>query len=300
VTEKTLPQEWTLRRERGSLPLIKFGAWAALRMGRSRAGLFLYPVCLYFLLSSPAARRGSRDFLLRVLGRPPRMADVFQHFLTFASCLLDRVFLLNERTETFDIRVHGEEIVRDIEAEGGGCLLFGAHFGSFEAARAAGRARGDLPISLLMYEENAKKIRAALTAINPRLETEVIGLGRLDSLIVVADRLRRGHFIGLLADRNFDGKNLVHLPFLGAPAAFPRGPFQMAMMLRRPVVMMIGLYRGGGTYDVIFETLAAAMETRPKDADAWVETAMRRYVERLEHYCREAPYNWSNFYDFWG
>jgi predicted LPLAT superfamily acyltransferase len=26
---------------------------------------------------------------------------------------------------------------------------------------------------------------------------------------------------------------------------------------------------------------------------------MRRYVERLEDYCREAPYNWFNFYDFW-
>jgi len=300
VTGKALPQEWTLRRERGALPLIKFGAWAALRLGRNRARLFLYPVCLYFLLSSPAARRGSRDFLFRVLGRKPRTADVFQHFLTFAACLLDRVFLLNERTEDFDIRVHGEDIVRDIEAAGGGCLLFGAHFGSFEAARAVGRARGDLSISLLMYEENAKKIRAALTAINPRLETEVIGLGRLDSLILVADRLRRGHFIGVLADRNFDSKNLVQLPFLGASAAFPRGPFQVAMMLRRPVVMMIGLYRGAGTYDVIFETLAEPPETRPSDPEAWINAAMRHYVARLEHYCREAPYNWSNFYDFWG
>jgi predicted LPLAT superfamily acyltransferase len=42
------------------------------------------------------------------------------------------------------------------------------------------------------------------------------------------------------------------------------------------------------------------METRPKDPEAWIDSAMRRYVERLEHYCREAPHNWSNFYDFWG
>jgi Predicted acyltransferase len=26
---------------------------------------------------------------------------------------------------------------------------------------------------------------------------------------------------------------------------------------------------------------------------------MRRYAARLEHYCREAPFNWFNFYDFW-
>jgi len=29
------------------------------------------------------------------------------------------------------------------------------------------------------------------------------------------------------------------------------------------------------------------------------EHVLRRYAERLEHYCRIAPYNWFNFYDFW-
>jgi len=27
---------------------------------------------------------------------------------------------------------------------------------------------------------------------------------------------------------------------------------------------------------------------------------MRRYIARLEHNCRAAPFNWFNFYDFWG
>lgn len=299
MTEKLLVREWAGRPERGALPLIRSGVWIALRLGRRAARLFLYPICLYFLVSSAAASRGSRGYLARALGRKPRLADVFRHYLTFASCVLDRVFLLNEQSDRFDIRVHGEEIVRDIERRGGGCFLVGAHFGSFEVARAVGRRRRDLPISLLMYEENAKKIRAALAAINPRLETEVIGLSRLDSLIAVAERLQRGHFVGVLADRNVDGKDLVRYPFLGAPAAFPRGPFRVAMLLQRPVVMMTGLYRGGRTYEVVFEVLAEATEKRPPDPEAWIDVTMRRYVARLEHYCREAPFNWFNFYDFW-
>jgi predicted LPLAT superfamily acyltransferase len=269
-------------------------------LGRRTARLFLYPLCLYFLVSSPAASRASRDYLRRVLGRAPHLADIFTHFLTFASCLLDRVFLLNDQSDEFDITVHGEEPLREIEQQGGGCMLFGAHFGSFEVARAVGRRRGSLPISLLMYEENAQKIRAALAAINPQLGTEVIGLGRMDSLITVAERLRRGHFIGVLADRNVDGKDLVRHPFLGAEAAFPQGPFRVAMLLRRPVVMMVGIYRGGRQYEVHFETLAEATEERPRDPQLWLDEIMRRYVARLEHYCREAPFNWFNFYDFWG
>jgi len=292
-------QEWVTGSERGSLPAIKFGIWIARKMGRSFARLFLYPICAYFLLCSARAARNSRLYLTRVLGRRVRLADLFRHYLTFGACVLDRVFLLNDEIEQFDIAIHGEEIVRGIHERGGGCILFGAHFGSFEVARAVGRHEHDVPISLLMYEENAQKIRAALAAINPTLETEVIGLGRLDSLIAVADRLNRGHFVGVLADRNVDGKDLVRYQFLGALAAFPQGPFRVAMLLQRPVVMMVGIYRGGRSYEVFFETLVEGSSVRPRDTNAWLDGIMRRYVARLEHYCRTAPFNWFNFYDFW-
>jgi predicted LPLAT superfamily acyltransferase len=299
MTDTSRVQAWVSSRERGSLPFIRLGVWTTRRLGRRVARLLLYPLCLYFFVSSPSAARASKTYLRRVLERPPRLRERFAHFLTFARCLLDRVFLLSEQTEAFEITVHGEEILLDIAKQGGGCMLFGAHFGSFEVARALGRRHHDFPISLLMYEENAQKVRAALAAINPNLATEVIGLGRMDSLIAVAERLRQGHFIGVLADRNLDGKDMVRFPFLGATAGFPAGPFRVAMMLQRPVVMMAGIYRGGRRYEVHFETLAEAATTRPPDAQAWLDDVMTRYVTRLEDYCREAPYNWFNFYDFW-
>ena len=30
-----------------------------------------------------------------------------------------------------------------------------------------------------------------------------------------------------------------------------------------------------------------------------IHAALRDYVARLERLCREAPYNWFNFYDYW-
>ncbi len=298
MTETSRVQEWVSRPERGSPALLRLGVNTARGLGRPAARLLLYPLCLYFLLSSPAAARASGAYLRRVLGRAPRLKDRFGHFLTFARCLLDRVFLLNDESDAFEVTVHGEEILREIERQGGGCILFGAHFGSFEVARAIGRRRRrDLPISLLMYEENAQKIRAALAAINPNLATEVIGLGRLDSLIVVAERLKSGHFVGVLADRNVNGKDMVKYDFLGAPASFPQGPFRVAQMLQRPAVLMAGVYRGGKRYEVHFELLAEAAVTRD---GGWLCDVMQRYVSRLEYFCRAAPYNWFNFYDFWG
>lgn len=293
------PQEWTVHGERGAVPLLKFIVWVALRLGRPAARLFLYPICLYFLIFSGRARRASRLYLARVLGRRPRATDVFRHYHAFASCILDRVFLLNDGLDLFDVRVHGEDVVMDVLERGSGCILLGAHFGSFEVARALGRRQPGLRVTLVMYEENARKIRSALNAINPGLAMDVVGLGKPGAMIEVDQRLEEGHFVGILADRSLDGEEGTRYSFLGAPASFPNGPFRMAALLKRPVVLMFGAYRGGRCYDVYFERLTGPSEPAPGRGRDDVAEAMSRYVQRLEHHCREAPFNWFNFFDFW-
>jgi predicted LPLAT superfamily acyltransferase len=299
VTAEASQPEWIARRERGALPLIKFFVWLALRLGRRGARLLLYPICLHYVLFAGAARRASRSYLVRVLPRKPGIRDVFRHFHCFASCILDRVFLLNDRTQLFDIDVEGENIVLDILRRKSGCILLGAHFGSFEVARAVGRRQPDLRIGLVMYEENARKIRAVLSAINPQLATEVIGLGRSGSMIAVGERLERGDFVGMLSDRSLYDEDGVRHSFLGDPARFPLGVFRMAVLLRRPVVLMFGVYRGGRRYEVCFESLIDPQRPTSRDRGEEAQAAMRRYVERLEDHCRAAPFNWFNFYDFW-
>jgi len=69
--------------------------------------------------------------------------------------------------------------------------------------------------------------------------------------------------------------------------------------LKRPIVLMFGVYRGGNRYDVYFEKLTDMQHVERRDRNAMIETALESYVSRLEHYCRDAPYNWFNFYDFW-
>ena len=119
-----------------------------------------------------------------------------------------------------------------IREQHGGCFLFGAHLGSFEVVRAAGRHMADVRISLVMYEDNARKTNAVLNAINPALAIDIIGLGKPGSMLAVKDRLDDGHLVGLLADRSLESERRMAIPFLGAPARFPVGPFRMAAMLR--------------------------------------------------------------------
>ena len=84
------------------------------------------------------------------LVQEPRVADLYRHFLTFASTILDRVFLLKGRYSAFEVRTHGEDIVADLVKRGGGCFLLGAHMGSFEVVRALGGDAHGLRVSLVM------------------------------------------------------------------------------------------------------------------------------------------------------
>jgi predicted LPLAT superfamily acyltransferase len=271
----------------------------ALALGRPAAWRLLHAVTLYFLAVSAADRAASRQYLRRALGREPRLADLFRHFHAFATTILDRVYLLNDQYGQFDVRVHGEEIVADLLARGEGCLLIGAHLGSFEIVRFVGRAARALRVTLVMYEQNTRTLNAVLNAINPDLAMRVIALGTIDSMLQVERALAGGEFVGMLADRAIEGESTIACPFLGASARFPAGPFRIAAMLGRPVVLMFGIYRGGNRYDVHFERLALPGPDAREDRDRAPDAPLRQYVARLEHHCRTAPYNWFNFYDYW-
>jgi predicted LPLAT superfamily acyltransferase len=291
--------EWTTSAERGNVRGLRFMSWVALRMGRGCARLLLYPICLYFVIFSARTREASRKYLRKVLHREPGVRHIFRHFHTFAATVLDRFFLLNEQHALFDVHVHGEEIVAEMAARGESCFLLGAHMGSFEMVRSTGRANPGARVSLVMYEDNARKLNAVLGAINPALRVQVIGLGRSDSMLKVEAALEHGGFVGMLADRTIQDEGTIACRFLGEQAQFPSGPFRIACMLKQPLVLMIGLYRGGNRYDVYFERLADMRNVPRAERDEVLGQALRRYVARLEHYCALEPYNWYNFYDFW-
>lgn len=291
--------EWIAQPERGNRLAIRFIVWTALTLGRPAARLLLYPICLYFLIFSRASRKASLKFLGHILGRRPHWGDVYRNYFCFASTILDRVFLLNNRYDLFELRLFGAEIVAELHAAKNGALLLGAHVGSFEVTRAIGRTAYVPRVNLVMYADNATKINSVLDAINPELAMNVIALGHVDSMLKVDAALTRGEFVGILADRSIEGERSRRIDFLGDAAAFPTGPFRIAGMLGRPIVLMFGLYRGGNRYDIHFEQLAGMQAVEGATRAQLVEAAQRRYVERLQHYARLAPYNWFNFYDFW-
>lgn len=292
--------EWVRRRERGSIWLLRLMTAFSLVVGRRVGRVVLYVIAAYFFLFAPRSRRASLEYLQRALGRHPTARDRFRQVMAFATTIHDRVYLLNDRFELFDITVVGEELMRERVRTGRGAFLVGAHVGSFEVTRAIGRRQPDLRVAMVAYEGNARKINAMMAAINPALAQGTVGLGSLDAMLKVRGLLDEGVFVGMLGDRTPGDEATEVVEFLGAPARFPIGPMRLAALLGRRVILMLGVYRGGNRYRVVFEEIADFSGVRREEREDAIRAGVARYAARLEGYCREYPYNWFNFFDFWG
>ena len=296
---------WTRERERSNLWALRLMRWIALTAGRPVARCVLHPITLYFMFAGSKARRESARFLTRALGRPVGWRDVYRHIHTFAATVLDRVYLLQEHNDELELHSTGIEVMDAPLAAGRGALMVGAHLGSFEALRALGQSRG-VRVAMVMYEDNARLINSTLAAIAPKTSLHTIALGRVDAMLGLRDWLDLGGIAGLLADRTLPSQSgrsrTLWLPFLGQPARFSDGPFRLAALLRRPVVFMAGLYHGGRRYEMRFIELADFSQRAAGsgvELDRQIHEAVVRYVAIIEGLCREAPYNWFNFFDFW-
>lgn len=290
---------WASTPERSNMLMLRTMSWISLHLGRSAGRVVLHGIAAYFLLFAPASRMQSRHYLNRVFGRPARWTEIYRHFFSFASTIHDRVYLLNQRFDLFDIEVHGDQLMREACADGKGVFLIGAHMGSFEVVRALGRRYSGFKVAMAMYEENARKINQMLAAINPEAQQDIVSLGRIDSMLKINEHLAEGTLVGMLADRSLPGDQMHAVTLLGGSANLSVGPFRMAVILKRPVIFMTGLYLGKNRYAIHFEKLADFSSTPREQRQAAIDDAMARYASLLETHCRQAPFNWFNFFNFW-
>jgi len=289
---------WQEHQERGNVMAMKFMAWIALIIGRPVARLLLYPICLYFYFFLPSARKASTTYLTKIFNRPPLFAEVYRHFYWFASTILDKTFMFQGDCRKFELNKYGVDVLRDVAGKRG-CLFIGSHLGSFDIVRISGTRRWDMIFNIMMYEENAKKMQKVAEGLNKSNLVRVLPIGSIDSLIRAKERVEKGEMLAILADRILSGDKVVVVDFMGGKIQLPAGPFLTASTLKIPVILFFPLYMGGNKYEVHFEVLADSIklsrEDRERDLKAWLQ----KYADRLEYYCRYAPYNWFNYYEYW-
>ena len=288
---------WLEQKERSYTWVMKLMVWIAVTFGRSASRCFLYPIAFYYLIFSKRAKEASKKFLGRVLSKKITYLDIFRHYYFFSSVFLDRVFILKNGGKDLELKVYGESVLSELKGQG--CLLFGSHLGSFEVARAFGLSKQELQLKVLMHESQSKKANTLLNSLNPEFAQTIIQIGEPHSLLQVNELVSQGDMVALLADRAFHKEKTTPCTFLGGKAYLPSGPIVLASILKVPVILFFGLYKGGNRYEIYFEKFTDLVQLDALDKDRSIQKWTQQYADRLSYYCKMAPFNWFNFYNYW-
>lgn len=311
-TKGESPHGWARVAERGSLLGMRVTVWCYRKFGRRLFLCLIHAIVTYFFLTDRAGRKASRDYLARIwrnprgreiLGTPPRTWQSFLHYREFALAIVDRLAIWSGETAPIDFDVHGIELVDRLAAQGRGALVLGAHLGSFDAMRLLAE-RTQTTVNVLMFTTHAQRINRIFQELSPDATARVIAVepGSVHSVFEIRACLERGEVVAILGDRVEPGDRgrTTRVSFLGDPIDLPQAPFLLAHLLGYPVLLMLALRTGTNRYTVHTEELANRVSLPRTGREEVLSGLLTRYAARLEDYCLEHPYQWFNFFDYWG
>lgn len=298
---------WAQTRETGSLLGMRFLLFVYRYGGRWLFRLCLLPVICFYMIFRPASYRASQDYLLKMCAAKsdfptPRPWHSFYHLWHFADSLLDKLGVWMGRITRQDVVLHDGEIIDELLASGQGALILISHLGNFEICQALSETRPNLRLTVLHHTANAVKFNQVLSDYNRGSAVDLVQVSDLDMSIAMqlSEKISAGQFIAIAADRVAinNTQRCARLDFLGHPAPFPVGPFVLATALQAPV-LTIHCIRQGGRYHIYFEYLWHGGAINRRNRQQQIDNLMQGYVQRLQHYCLQAPWQWYNFYPFW-
>jgi len=300
---KAQQRHWSRLQERGSNWGLRLTAATARLLGRQAAWIVMLPAVAWFFVTGRQARRASRTYLAR-LGAdstPPTIWNVWRHMLAFADSSLDKIAAWRGEIEGA-VDFHGAEEFERLAREHRGALFIGSHLGNLEMIRALAVTREIATVTAVVYTDHARRFAATLAGANQRFADnlfEVRDFGP-QTAILLKERIDRGEILVIVGDRTpaADNGRRAHASFLGHDAPFPQGPVVLGYLLGCPVYLFFCL-KDGARYRIHLERFAEKIELPHRERKSAIDAYVAQYARRLEWYCREAPLQWFNFFDFW-
>jgi len=312
MSDSQRQRSWVGLAERGSVGALRLGALAYRLAGPRLMKILLLPVVGYFFVTVPRVRRASRDYLetlyslpqgREALGHPPGWRDEWRHLKDFTMSLMDRLTVWAGQFQSVDFDHCGSEHLFRLAREGRGGILVGSHLGSFDLMRLLA-GRYDVVVNVLMFTDNAERIQVFFERFDPDSRVRVIQMdpSSMRTAFEIRACLERGEFVGILADRPPPriGHRSASVPFLGRPAEFSLGPFLLAAVLGAPLLFAVCVSQDDSRYLAVVEPLWEGEGVPRGERDKLARELLSAYVARLETYCIRTPFQWFNFYDFWG
>jgi predicted LPLAT superfamily acyltransferase len=294
--------------ERGSRIGMALLALSCRWFGKDFTSLWLHPIVGYFVLTNRTARTASHAYIARLRDAQaaavpkPGWRSAYRHMLAFAQAGFDKFVAWSGRLDELDVRFDDSSAFDALAASGRGALVIGAHLGNLEMTRALALRDAHTKVTAIVYTEHAKRFTGVLAGANQAFGKQLVEVSDFgpDTAMMMQSRIDAGELLVIVGDRvpPHDSGKTVDARFLDAQAPFAQGPYILAHALGCPVYLFFCLKEQRG-YRLYFEPFADRIELPRRERASHVALWAQRYAARLEHYCRKAPYQWFNFFDFW-
>nr|WP_255701806.1 glycosyl transferase [Bordetella sp. LUAb4] len=294
---------------------MRLTAWAARTFGRRTVRPLVLLIVLYFFCVAPRARRAIADYQQRLHAQGlaqalPARRPVFGQFMAFADAILDKLDVWQGRLTRADVSVLDPDDLHGQMHGGRGQILVCAHLGNMDVCRALIERSGEVALNVLVHTRHAEAFNRLLES-HGASRLRLYQVTELDpaTMLDLNQRVERGEWLAIAGDRvpvrgtpvpgaRTANARVTRAEFLGAPAAFPQGPWLLAGLLRCPVNVLF-CTKIAGRYRVTLERLADAVSWSRGQRDTEIATWAQRYADRLARECADAPQQWFNFYPFW-
>jgi lauroyl/myristoyl acyltransferase len=244
-------------------------------------------------------RRGAVRNLQRVLGVGRWSAHwaALRMFSNFAYCTSEAMEHYSPRAKPVRIEGPGADGLRAALAAGRGVVLVTGHIGSWDiAAKALGDAQ--CRVHVVMSRELDAATQAHVGAVRARVGLHVVHPeASVFAPLGLLGALRRNEIVAIQIDRSAGSNGVRWLPFLGAPAPFPSGPFVLARLAGAPVLPVFAPRLGRRHYRIhVGEPVPVPPEARDPRV---LDRVMLDVVAQLEEVVRRHPRQWFQFAPFW-
>ncbi|SIT40324.1 putative acyltransferase [Paraburkholderia ribeironis] len=302
-------QDWWRIAERGSHLGMALLVLSCKLFGRRFTALWLHPIVAYFLLTGRAARKASGNYFTHLgasapHGETPRPGwlSAYRHMLAFAQSGFDKLAAWSGRVDDTDVKFEDRSAFEALIASGKGALVIGAHLGNLEMTRALAVQGAHAKVTAVVYTEHARRFNSVLASANSEFARHLLEIGDFgpETAMMMQERVDAGELLVIVGDRvpAHEAGRTTDAHFLGVRAPFAQGPYVLAHALGCPVYLFFCLKERDG-YRLYFEPFAERIELPRRERAQHLAAWAQRYAARLEHYCRKAPYQWFNFFDFW-
>jgi predicted LPLAT superfamily acyltransferase len=290
--------------------------------------ILAFPVGFFYFLFSKNARVFSKRFLMKVapfIENPEaqkRCRSPFaplRHIVSFSLALVEKLQSWGGKYRFENIHYQdddGARLTADLENKKG-VFVITSHLGNAELLR--GLVNFDttsvsrkVPITAIINLTVTKSFNRVVKELNSRYDMGIITATEIGphTAPFLEERLSLGGIVTIAGDRTSGGKTerSLALPFLGEDALFSQGAFYLAALIHAPVYFIFALRRGDLSirpdYDIYVHKSSFSPESFPSDSTRKERLRLSAslandFAAHLENYCKERPFQWYNFFDFW-